>query len=72
MISFCTPKDTEFIREIVMVDDKSHDNLNIFYVISRKARVLYYTIGRLPKFACATQDTLIIELAGCPSLGEGR
>ena len=40
MISFCTPKDTEFIREIVMVDDKSHDNLNIFYVISRKARVL--------------------------------
>tara|TARA_B100000287_G_scaffold433646_1_gene495860 strand:+ start:1233 stop:1799 length:567 start_codon:yes stop_codon:yes gene_type:complete len=40
VVSYCTPKDTQFIREVVLVDDETHENLIIFYVVSRKARVL--------------------------------
>ena len=40
LLSISTPKDTEFIREIVMVDTNTSPTLIIFYVISRKARTI--------------------------------
>ena len=40
LLSISTPKDTEFIREIVMVDTNTSSTLIIFYVISRKARTI--------------------------------
>jgi len=49
IISFCTPKDTNFIREIVVIDETSNPTLIFFYVISRKSRVLSAWSIKKPK-----------------------
>ena len=40
LISFCTPKDTDFIRELIVHDSDALEDYHLFYVISRKARIL--------------------------------
>jgi|TARA_B100000282_G_C31706801_1_gene479099 hypothetical protein len=40
LISFSTPKDGRYIRDIVLVDTKVDDELDVFYIISRKARLV--------------------------------
>jgi len=39
-IIFSTPCDSQYIRDITIVDTKSHDNLVFVYVINRKAQVI--------------------------------
>ncbi len=40
LISFSTPKEGRYIRDIVLVDSDSDKELHIFYIISRKARLI--------------------------------
>lgn len=40
IVSFSTPKDSTFIRELVFVDNQTQSDLVIFYVVGRKARTL--------------------------------
>lgn len=39
-IAFTTPKESQFIRDITIVDDKSHDKISFIYVVSRKAQII--------------------------------
>ena len=40
VVSYSTPKDSNFIREIVVVDTETNSDLFLFYVLGRKAKVL--------------------------------
>ena len=40
VVCFSTPKDTQFLRDIVLVDEEADSDFDVFYVVSRKARVV--------------------------------
>ena len=40
LISYTTPADKNFIRDITVYDDESHESLAFIYIISRKAQVI--------------------------------
>jgi len=40
VISFDTPKDSQYVKNVVVVDTKSDDNFSFYYVISRRAQVI--------------------------------
>ena len=48
IISFTTPIDAQYIRDVVLVDDISSDRLSYLYVISRKAQII--TAWAEPKY----------------------
>tara|TARA_R110000824_G_scaffold73688_4_gene187646 strand:+ start:2059 stop:2592 length:534 start_codon:yes stop_codon:yes gene_type:complete len=39
-IAFTTPKESQFIRDIIIVDDTLHDEISFVYVVSRKAQII--------------------------------
>tara|TARA_Y100000310_G_C20564516_1_gene754768 strand:- start:466 stop:1020 length:555 start_codon:yes stop_codon:yes gene_type:complete len=47
-ISFTTPKNARYIKDIILVDDISCDRLSYIYVISRKAQII--TAWAEPKY----------------------
>ncbi len=47
-ISFTTPIDAQYIRDVILVDDISSDRLSYLYVISRKAQII--TAWAEPKY----------------------
>jgi len=40
VVCFSTPKDSRYVRDLVLVDEVSDADFDIFYVVSRKARVV--------------------------------
>ena len=40
LISFSAPKDGRYVRDVVLVDRSSDEQFDIFYVVSRKARII--------------------------------
>lgn len=40
VISFTTPKDSQYIRDITLVDQKGHEDLVFIYVVDRKAQII--------------------------------
>jgi len=40
LISYTAPSEKDFIRDITVYDDKSHDTLAFIYIINRKAQVI--------------------------------